>query len=105
MLGEAQAAGLPTAAEGFADRRYEPDGSLRSRRHADAMLPDPGAAADQALSILNDGRVRAVDGSWLEMPVTTLCIHGDVPGATETCRAVRDALLAAGHELVPLSAP
>ncbi|MGA2197902.1 MAG: 5-oxoprolinase subunit PxpA [Bryobacteraceae bacterium] len=72
--------GLAVAGEGFADRRYEPDGSLRSRRFPDALITDPQAAAAQALRLARSGAVE------------TICVHGDTPGAVEILKACREAL-------------
>ncbi|HET9314152.1 MAG TPA: 5-oxoprolinase subunit PxpA [Vicinamibacteria bacterium] len=96
MRGAAEAEGLRFAAEAFADRRYEPDGSLRSRRHKDAVLHDPAAAAAQAVSIVREGQAFDLDGRPVRVHADTLCIHGDAPGAAEVARAVRRALEAAG---------
>jgi 5-oxoprolinase (ATP-hydrolysing) subunit A len=101
---EAAASGPPFATEGFADRAYEADGSLRSRRLPDALVTDPAAAAAQALALVGERGVRAADGSWLPLDIETLCLHGDTPGAVAIARAVRTALEAAGHELAPLTA-
>ncbi len=61
--------GLPVAGEGFADRRYEPDGTLRSRKLPGALITDPQEAAQQALRLADSGTVE------------TICVHGDTPGA------------------------
>ena len=82
-------AGFRVAAEAFADRRYEPDGSLRSRRHGDALLDSPGAAAAQALAIALEGAAVAPNGSIVRIHAQTLCIHGDTPGAAAIARAIR----------------
>ena len=87
LLRAAEAVGLRVAGEGFADRAYEPDGTLRSRRLPDAVHTDPAVAAAQAVALANDDRF------------ATLCIHGDTPGAPEIARAVRAALEAAGHRV------
>ena len=92
----AQAARIRVAREGFVDRAYELDGTLRSRRLPGAVLDDPAAAAAQAVSIARDGRVRAFDGSYLPLEVDTLCLHGDAPAAPRVASAVREALEAAG---------
>jgi len=84
------------AREGFADRAYEPDGTLRSRRLPGAVHTDPRVAAAQALSFALDGGVRAVDGTFLALEIDTLCIHGDTPNAVAIARAVRVALEHAG---------
>jgi UPF0271 protein len=89
-------AGLRVVREGFVDRAYESDGTLRSRKHAGALHTDPQVAARQALSFVRDGGVRAQDGSFLELAVETLCLHGDTPGAPAIAAAVRAALTEAG---------
>ncbi len=90
-----RAAGLQVAEEAFADRRYEPDGSLRSRR-LDRALLGPREAAEQAVSIVRDGVAIASDGSRVGIRADTLCVHGDTPGAVHVAGAVRAALDAAG---------
>jgi 5-oxoprolinase (ATP-hydrolysing) subunit A len=90
-----RSAGLAISAEGFADRRYEADGSLRSRQRSDALL-DPAEAAAQAVSIARDHSVTAGDGSTLPVDAGTICIHGDSPDAVGIARAVVAALAAAG---------
>ena len=102
LLAAGTAAGLAVAAEAFADRVYEADGSLRSRRFPDAVHHDPADAAAQARSIMVDGRVRAHDGTWLAVHADTLCIHGDSPGAPALAVAVRSALGEAGVTVAPL---
>jgi len=94
-------AGLRVVREGFADRAYEPDGTLRSRRLDGALHTDPKVAAAQALSFVREGGVRAHDGSFLELKVDTLCLHGDTPGAAAIGAAVRAALVAAGVKVRP----
>ena len=90
------ALGLRVAREGFIDRAYEGDGTLRSRALPGAMVADPAGAAAQALSFVRDGGVRAYDGTFLRLQVDTLCVHGDSPGAPELARAARAALDSAG---------
>jgi UPF0271 protein len=72
--------GLKVWAEAFADRRYEPDGSLRARRFADALITDPQEAAAQALRFARGGQAQ------------TLCVHGDTPGAVEILKACQETL-------------
>jgi len=95
------AAGLRVAREGFADRRYEPDGSLRSRRLEGALL-EPAEAAAQAVSIARKGIVIAMDGSSVRVQADTICVHGDSPDAVETAKAVRAALAGAGIAVAAL---
>lgn len=98
LVAAGRAAGLAVAEEAFADRAYEADGSLRSRRLEGAVLDDPAATAAQAVAIVR-GTVTAVDGTPLTVRADTICVHGDLPGAAARARAVREALLAAGIEL------
>jgi UPF0271 protein len=95
----ALAAGLRVVREGFADRAYEKDGTLRSRKLAGALHTDPQVAAKQALSFIREGGVRAYDGSFLKMEIDTLCLHGDTPGAPAIAAAVRKALADAGVQV------
>jgi UPF0271 protein len=102
MVDAFRRAGFRTAAEAFADRRYEPDGSLRSRRLPDALITDPETAARQALSIAREGKVIASDGSEIPIAADTICIHGDTPGAAKIAEAVARTLREAGLRLRPL---
>jgi UPF0271 protein len=101
MWQEASGMGMKVVREGFVDRAYEPDGTLRSRSLPGAVLTDPTAAAAQALSFARDGGVVAADGSFIKLDVDTLCVHGDTPGAAEIAQAVRDALRAANVKVAP----
>ena len=96
MLDEFRTAGFSVAAEAFADRRYESDGSLRARKFDDALLRDPSEAAAQALRIVQQGSVIAADGSVVPLAAQTICIHGDTPGALEIAAAVHHQLKQAG---------
>ena len=102
MLDVFREAGFRVAAEGFVDRRYEADGSLRSRKFDDALICYPAEAAQQALRIAERGTVVAYDGSEVAVNAETLCIHGDTPGPAKIAQAVAQALQKAGLELKPL---
>ena len=88
--------GLRTAAEAFADRAYEPDGSLRSRSLPGAVLDSPERASAQAVSLVRDGGVITTSGSQLAISADTLCIHSDTPGSTAIARAIQEGLIAEG---------
>ena len=102
MLTAAADAGLAAAAEAFADRAYEADGTLRSRRLPGGVLESPERAAAQALSIVRDGRVESHDGRTVEVRADTICIHGDTPAATQFAMAIRAALEGAGVTIAAL---
>jgi 5-oxoprolinase (ATP-hydrolysing) subunit A len=103
MLGVFRSAGFAVAAEAFADRRYDPNGALRSRKFADALILDPAEAAAQALHIAEDGNVIASDGSEIRVEAETICVHGDTPGAVNIAAAVAQRLRDAGIALHPLA--
>ncbi len=87
--------GLQTAAEAFADRAYEPDGTLRSRSLPGALL-SANRAVEQALSAVMHGFVICSDGARLIVKPDTLCIHSDTPGAAKIARGIREELEGAG---------
>jgi UPF0271 protein len=92
-----QESGLRVAREGFPDRAYNPDGSLRSRREPGAVLESVEAVCAQAVRL-------AVDGIGSEkIRIDTLCIHGDGPHAAEFAQAVRPALGSAGVQVTYLN--
>src|SRR5215472_702853 len=88
--------GLRTAAEAFVDRAYEPDGNLRSRTLAGALLDSPDRAAAQAVAIATCGRVTATSGSQISISADTLCIHSDTPDSAIIARTVKEQLGQAG---------
>jgi UPF0271 protein len=102
MLEVFRGAGFAVAAEAFADRRYQADGTLLSRNFADALIRDPAEAARQALSLTKNRCVIANDGSVIVVNAQTICIHSDTPGAVEIAKAVASGLRKAG---VALQAP
>jgi UPF0271 protein len=95
-------AGFRVAAEAFADRRYEANGTLRSRKFDDALIRDPAEAGRQALQIVRRNTVIAHDGTEVAVSAQTICIHGDTPGASKIAAAVAQTLRQAGVELKAL---
>jgi UPF0271 protein len=96
-----EAANLALVHEIFADRAYEDDGSLVSRRKPGAVLHDTGEIAQRVVRMVQDGAVVSVTGKVIKMRTDTVCIHGDTPGAVEIGRQVRQALKDAGIEVKP----
>lgn len=89
-------AGLKLVHEIFADRAYEDDGQLMSRKKPGSVLHDADAIAARVVRMVQDGVVMAASGKKIAMPMDTVCIHGDTPGAVDIGRKVRAALDAAG---------
>lgn len=96
LLRAGEAAGLPVAAEVFADRAYDPDGSLTSRAKPGSVIHDTPQVVERAIRMVTDRTVLAVDGSTIALRADTICLHGDTPGAAEHARAVRAGLEKAG---------
>lgn len=97
------ACGLRVASEGFADRAYEPDGSLTPRSHAGAVIHDTDAVVRRAVRMAVDGKLTTSDGREREIQVETICTHGDTPGAQALTRAIRTGLERAGITIAPLA--
>jgi UPF0271 protein len=97
-------AGLRVAAEGFADRAYNPDGTLAPRQNPGAVIDDVQTVVARAIRIATDRSVAATDGSSVHLAVDTICVHGDTPGAAVLAQQLRHGLTAAGVTVRPLSA-
>jgi 5-oxoprolinase (ATP-hydrolysing) subunit A len=102
LIEAAREAGLPVAAEAFADRRYQSDGTLVPRDRAGALVTDPEEAARQAVGLARDGRVIAEDGSSVSVRADTICLHGDTPGAVAIARRIRERFREEGIEVAPI---
>ena len=89
-------AGLRAGPEAFADRAYNPDGTLVSRSEPEAVLSDPAEVAEHVLRMATEGSVRTIDGSILKIRAESICVHGDSPGAVAMAAAVKSALGDAG---------
>ena len=99
LLRAAEAAGLRSVTEFFADRGYTPKGTLVPRTEEGALLHEPDEVAARVVRMVNEGVVAAVDGSDVPVRAESVCVHGDSPGAVEMAGAVRAALAEAGVEL------
>jgi len=104
LLRAGAAAGLSIAAEVFADRAYEPDGSLTSRTKPGSVIHDTSKVVERAIKMVRDKQVIAVDGSTISLKADTICLHGDTPGAADHAKAVRRGLEAAGISVACWSA-
>jgi 5-oxoprolinase (ATP-hydrolysing) subunit A len=96
VLRLAEAAGLRAVSEAFADRAYNPDGTLVSRSIPGAVLEDPDQVAEHVLRMATESAVRTIDGSTLKIRAESICVHGDSPGAVAMATAVKSALGDAG---------
>ncbi len=100
---EARKTGVRIASEGFADRMYQADKQMVERKAGPhSMITDPQQAADQAVLMAKEGKIRTIDGTIIDVDIQTICIHGDSPDAHKIVRAVREALEKAGLVVRPL---
>jgi UPF0271 protein len=99
----ARSAGVRVAEEAFCDRGYAADGTLVPRSQQGAIVTDPREASQRALRLVRDHCVDTTDGPTLELIPSTVCVHGDTPGAAAIASGVRAALEAAGFAVKPFS--
>lgn len=104
LLAAGWRAGLRTAREGFADRAYQPDGTLVSRQQSGAVIHDPETVVRRAVRMVREHTLEAIDGTIVPMAIDTICVHGDTPGAADLARRVRAALEEAGIDVKALGA-
>lgn len=88
----ASSCGLVVMEEVFADRRYEDDGSLTPRKHAQAHIENEREALQQVLGLAKESRVKSREGQWLKLHADTVCLHGDSPHAVTFARLLREEL-------------
>ena len=84
--------GLMTASEVFADRTYQPDGTLTARNDENAMIHDVKFAATRIIRMVKEGKVTATDGTDIDITADTVCVHGDEPAALEFIQELKAAL-------------
>jgi UPF0271 protein len=96
ILRAGRAAGLRVAAEVFADRAYEPDGTLASRKKPGTVIHDPDLVVARAVRMVTQNSVVAIDGSVVALEADTMCVHGDTPGSDDLAARIRAGLEKAG---------
>ncbi|KQU85611.1 hypothetical protein ASD12_31475 [Mesorhizobium sp. Root102] len=104
IVEQATAAGLTVVCEAFADRAYNADGSLVSRRLPGSVIHDPKTVADRMLRLVTERRVTAVDGTDIALEANSICVHGDTPTAVAIARMLRDEFAARGVQVKPFAA-
>jgi UPF0271 protein len=102
VLDIAQEMGLKVAHEVFADRAYNPDGTLVSRKLPGAVIHDKELIVGRVISMVKDGGVEAINGEWIELKADTICVHGDNPKALEITAYIRKRLEEEGVKIVPM---
>ena len=103
MLKAAEEIGLPYAAEVFADRAYEDDGTLVARSKPGAMITDEDEAVSRVIRMIKEHRVTSITGKEIEISPASVCVHGDSEKALLFVKKIRAAFAAEGIEIKPLS--
>ncbi|ARJ49911.1 5-oxoprolinase subunit PxpA [Staphylococcus lutrae] len=102
LIEAGKAQGLKVASEVFADRRYERDGQLVSRKKAGASIEDTEEAIEQVIRMVKDGKVKAITGEIIEIKADTICVHGDGAHALEFVKEIRSRLAEVNIDIVQL---
>jgi len=103
MARAGRAAGLRVAEEAFADRTYDDAGNLTSRKLPGSVLRDPALAVAHVLRMIEENALVSITGKRLPARIDSICVHGDEATAVAVARAVREAVAARGHAIVPLT--
>lgn len=98
----AERAGLKVAREIYADRAYDDNGMLQSRKIPGAVIKDPEVSANRAMQMLEDGALVCASGKRIPVQIDSICVHGDTPGAAAMAKALRERIETAGVAIVPL---
>ncbi|MDD5864305.1 MAG: LamB/YcsF family protein [Firmicutes bacterium] len=102
MLRQAAVIGLPCAAEVFADRAYEDDGTLVARTKPGAMIQDEDEAVRRVIGMIKNHTVTSITGKTIEICPDSVCVHGDSEKALLFVKKIRAALAAEGIAVKPL---
>jgi len=102
MIEPTEAVGLRVAREAYADRVYEPDGTLQSRKIPGSVIEEPEKAAAQVVRLVREGVIVAHTGQGIPVQADTVCVHGDTPTAIPIAQTIRKKLEEASVEVKPL---
>lgn len=102
MAREAAKAGLKVLRKFFADRALETNGMLVSRKKAGSLITDPEECADRVLRMVQEKKVKTIDGKDIDCSGQTVMVHGDTPSAVKVAQLIRKRLEAAGVKIVPM---
>ena len=95
--------GLRVARQAFADRAYNDDGSLVSRRLEGAVISDPNTAAERVIRLVQEGTIKTITGNSLQLEARTVCVHGDSPAAIAMAESIRTRLENEGIKIRPFT--
>lgn len=102
LVDEGKKSGLNVASEIFADRTYQPDGTLTPRSSSGAFVLNPEEAADRLTEVISTGYVKAVDGTPVKVVADTVCVHGDNEKSVQFALAIKKRMESAGVSIRPI---
>src|SRR5258708_7648607 len=102
MIEEAQKLKLQTAHEIFADRTYQPDGSLTPRAKPNALINDDSQALQQAIRFVKEGKVTCISGDQISLKADTICLHGDGVHAVAFAKLIHERLTKEKIKISPI---
>jgi len=102
VINIAEETGLKVASEAFADRAYNPDGTLVSRRLPNAVITNPQEVLSRVIRMTKEEKIECINGEIIERKIDTICVHGDSPGAVESVKVIRQGLEKEGIPALPM---
>ena len=96
MITAAEKVGLQAASEVFADRAYNDDGTLVSRKLPGSMIKDKDLAIKRVVRMIKEGKVETINGNDIDIKADSVCVHGDNPKALEFVKNIRETLISEG---------
>ena len=93
---------MKIACEIFADRNYEDDGNLISRKKINALITDPQVAKKHVFEMIKNQSLNCLSGKQIACEIDSVCIHGDNVSSLNTAKLIKNNLLENGIELKPL---
>ncbi len=102
LVKAAKELGLKVAEEVFADRAYNSDGSLVSRKVTGAVIHDKELAIERVKRMVTEGKITAIDGTDIHINADSICVHGDNPEAVSFVKIIRERLEADGIQIKPI---
>ena len=95
---------MKIACEIFADRNYEDDGNLVSRKKPNALITNPEDAKKHVLNMVKNQAINCHSGKQIPCEIDSVCIHGDNESSLSTAKSIKTNLMENGLELKPLNA-
>ncbi len=103
MLDAGKKCGLKVASEVFADRAYNDDGTLVSRKLPGSMVHDKDVAIARTIKMIKEGVVVTITGNTIPIKADSVCVHGDNPSAVEFVKNMRESFAAEGIDVLPIA--